>query len=602
MTVLSRCFTSLSVAVGLSLPVAASAQLNTLHTYQQGGGVTRAGGSEILSYTAHESTLLSTVANAGAGAFGISILSLDTAAALSERAYLDLSTTFGSMASVSSVAADPLGRGFGVATVIPTNNTSTQGKLVFFDYTAGFSGGSRILATLDVGYHPDSVSFSQDGSQIFVVNEGEFNASVANAATTGNAPGSLSTISLAGISSLNQVNNTNLTGSNVGTFDFSAGNLASGVTLQGLRNHSITAVGTSGAFIGTVPDFNSLSVYGDSHFYKGIEPEFAAQLGNKVYVTLQENNAIGVFDTTTNKWENIYKLGTITQTIDASDQDGAGGTKAVSINDTVVGLPMPDTIRAFSTNGQNYLVTVNEGDARADDRDISRFGDTGGNDSMNPILDTNLPGTATGIRANSELGRLNISRLDGDLDLDGKIDTPTMIGTRSFTIWDADTGAKVWDSGSLETLLSTLAPATHNMNSGDPTKWDERSDDKGPEPEALAVAQVGSQIFAFIGLERQNGLLMYDITDPANPTFLSYVNSNTDGLISPESLLVIAAGQNPTGKTLLIAGYEGLDDATMSGVGVYSIPEPSRAMLVFAGLGSFLFLRRRPRTATAAVA
>ena len=44
------------------------------------------------------------VALAGAGAFGISILSLDTAAALSERAYLDLSTTFGSTASVSSVA------------------------------------------------------------------------------------------------------------------------------------------------------------------------------------------------------------------------------------------------------------------------------------------------------------------------------------------------------------------------------------------------------------------------------------------------------------------------------------------------------------------
>ena len=577
--------------------------LTLLNTYVE-GNVTRTGGSEILSYTTQDNTLLATVANATTSAFGVQIMTLSSGATLSERAYIDYSGTFGATAnisSISSVAADPANRGFGVATLIPTANTSTQGKIAFYDLTSGFSGGSRNLVTLDVGFHPDSVTFSADGTKLVIVNEGEFNAGVANPSTTGNAAGSISVIDLTSIT--NTAGIAALTNGNVSTFDFSSGNLDTGVNLNGIRNSSVAALGlgtaSAQAFIADVPNFTTLAG-SDPDFFKGMEPEFAAVLGDKVHVTLQENNAIATFDLTSNKWTAVRNLGTITQTIDASDQDGP----SISINDTVKGLPMPDTMKAFTSSGTNYLITVNEGDARGDDRDVSRFGDIAGGDSMNTILDTTtvFPATQTGSRANSVMGRLNVSRLDGDTGAnggtagDGKIDEAVMIGTRSMTIWNADTGAKVWDSGqststNFETLLASLDPTRFNMNNGLTSNFDTRSDDKGPEPEALTIGQFGSSLLAFVGLERQNGLMVYDITDVNNPTFVSYLNSQTDGLISPESMVYIPAGQSPTGSAVLLTGYEGTGSLG-SGIGVYGVPEPSRALLSLVGF-AFIALRRR---------
>jgi hypothetical protein len=579
-----------TIALSLLIAVSSARSITLMNAYVE-GNVTRTGGSEIISFTTHDNTLLATVANAGASAaYGVQLMTLSSGATLSERAYIDYSTMFGTVSaisSVSSVAADPSNRGFGVATLVPTANTTTQGKLAFFDLTSGFSGGSRTLVTLDVGFHPDSVTFSADGSKLIVVNEGEFNAGVTNPSTTGNSPGSISVIDLSSITSASQV--ASLTNGSVSTFDFSASNLASGVSLAGIRNPSVAALGTSGVLISSVPDFNALAT-SDPDFYKGMEPEFAAVLGNKVHVTLQENNAIATFDLTTNKWAAVNNLGTITQTIDASDQDGP----SISINDTVKGLPMPDTMRAFTSGGTNYLITVNEGDARVDDRDVSRFGSTSGNTSMNTILDPSLVSDPS--RVNSVLGRLNVSRLNGDNNGDGKIDEAVMIGTRSMTIWNADTGAKVWDSGqststNFETILASLDPTRFNMNNGLTSNFDTRSDDKGPEPEALTIGQFGSSLLAFVGMERQNGLMVYDITNPNTPTFVSYLNSQTDGLISPESMVYIPISQSPTGSALLITGYEGTGSSG-SGIGVYAVPEPSRAVLAFAGLFS-VFLRRR---------
>jgi len=578
-----------------SLLLAVNAEaLTLLNSFNVVDGA-RAGGAEILAFTTDMNTLLSTVSNNGGGSFGVQVLTLGSNASLTERGFVDLSGTFGASSNwngASSVSVDPLGRGWGAVSLIPSANTTTVGKVAFFDYR-----NPAALVTVDVGFHPDSVRFSTDGSKLFVVNEGEFNNSVANPSTSGNAPGSISIIDLAGITNLADVNGTNITSGNVSTFDFSSGNLAAGVTLEGIRNPSIAAVGTSGTFIGAVPDFSDIAVYGDADFFKGLEPEFVVQDGNKLHVSLQENNALATFDLTTNKWEKITSLGTITQTIDASDQDGGA-----FINDVVKGLPMPDTIAQYSVAGTSYIVTVNEGDARGDDRDISRFGDVGGNDSMNNILDTTIfPTTQTGVRANSELGRLNVSRLDGDTGAnggtagDGKIDEPVMIGTRSFSIWNADTGDLVWDSGSLETVLLGLEPGFHNNNQGafgTPPNTDPRSDDKGPEPEALTLGQFGSSTLAFVGMERQGGILVYDITDPNNPfqvNYFSAADNYAEDLIGPEGMVFISAADSPTGQALLLTGFE-----VTNGIGVYAVPEPSRALLGFVGL-AFIALRRRRR-------
>lgn len=550
------------------------------------GQVALPGGGEIVSYTADNHTLATTyfTGNTAGSTQGVNLYNF-AGASTTFRATADFSSLFGqgNTYSVSSVALDPLGRGFGVATIIPTANTTTLSKLAFFNYNTG-----SLLHSIDVGYHADSVRFSDDGVRLVVANEGEANLNGTNAA------GSLSVVSLSGITQASQVSGI----ASATTTDFSSGNLATGVSISGIRNPYIPAVGApgaGGAFVANVPNFTAPANIDPA----GMEPEYAVVSGNKVYVSLQENNAIGVLDLTTNQWEKIHNLGTIQQTIDATD---TGAT--ASIDKTVAGLPMPDTIAVTTINGVKYIVTANEGDARIDDRDLSRFGDTGGNDSMNPILDPAL--IADPSRANSQLGRLNVSRIDGDTNGDGKIDTPVMFGTRSFSIWNAETGQLVADSGSLEAVLLSLDPTRHNINRENVT-LDNRSDDKGPEPEALVVFTRDGHTYAAIGLERQNGLLLYDISDPTTPKFVDYINGLDNALVSPESLLYISADQSPDNIAYILAGFEGVDGSGASaGIGIYAltgsvaVPEPSTYGIA-AGLSALalaLWRRRKMRPAS----
>ncbi len=48
------------------------------------------------------------------------------------------------------------------------------------------------------------------------------------------------------------------------------------------------------------------------------------------------------------------------------------------------------------------------------------------------------------------------------------------------------------------------------------------SDDKGPEPEALAIGEIDGRTYAFIGNERIGGVAAYDISDPGAPVFMDY--------------------------------------------------------------------------------
>jgi hypothetical protein len=531
-----------------------------------------------------------TTAIAG-GVHQVNIFGIGADAQKTDLGVINFSDAFGgaaNMRGLSSVAVDPLGR-FGVATLIPTNNATTPGKLGFFNLSTG-----AVIGTVDVGYHPDSVTFSADGSRLVVVNEGEFNPNVSagglpyvgtNAGNV-NAPGSISYLNVAGIGSGNL---NDLPGLAVTTRDFSAGNLAAGVSIDTLRNANLPALGTSGTFINTVPVFNTAAP-------EAIEPEFASVVGDKVYVSLQDNNALAVFDFTADKWVEAKNLGTISQTIDATDQNASGATEnVISISKTVAGLPMPDTVGTYTVAGKTYVVTANEGDARVDDRDISRFGDTGGNDSMNNLVDTNAPSnfpiTGTGERALDQLGRLNVSRIDGDGDGDGKIDTPTMIGTRSFSIFEQTEAGltRVYDSGSfLE---------THIAASGG---WvDSRSDDKGPEPEGLTVAMIGGNVYLFIGMERTGHIMMFDVTDPTAVAFMSSVL--VPGAARPEGFNFVSAANSPTGTNILIVGFEGdgTDSATER-IAIFEVtpsvvPEPASfaAIAGLMALGGVAMRRRR---------
>jgi len=486
-------------------------------------------------------------------------------------------TGSGNLFGLSSVAIDPTGRGFGVAALIPTNRTTTVGLLGFFNTATGAIIGNL---SISAGFHPDSLTFSADGTRLVVVNEGEFVAGLTNTAGS---------ISILDISSINSGNLGNLTGLSASTFDFSSGNRAAGVTLDGLRNPSVGALGTSGNFIQTVPNFTALAG-SDPDFFKGMEPEYASISGNKITVTLQEANALAIFDLNTNKWEEIHNLGTINQIVDGGDFDlpPGGNGSAKLIDDTVAGLPMPDTVATFTIGNKTYAVTANEGDVRTDDRDGSRLGDTAGNDTMNgTILDPSIQNNAA-LRGNLTIGRLNVSRIDGDTDGDGDIDVPTMFGTRSLSIWDIETGALVSDTGSLfeQTILS-LDTAGYA---------DGRSDDKGPEPEGLTLGTIDGRRYAFVGMERNNAIMMIDITDPEDIFLVDYNRVTDVGAVPlrPEGMQFVSAADSPNGQNLLIVGFEGDGAVVGERIVVFSvIPEPSTALLILIGGGVAALRRRR---------
>ena len=97
-------------------------------------------------------------------------------------------------------------------------------------------------------------------------------------------------------------------------------------------------------------------------------------------------------------------------------------------------------------------------------------------------------------------------------------------GARSFSIWD-ENGELVFDSGDdFATIALMNEGKNFNSTNDSNDSGDDRSDDKGIEPEAIEVAQINSRHYAFIGLERQGGIMIYDITDPKQAQFLHYVN------------------------------------------------------------------------------
>jgi len=156
---------------------------------------------------------------------------------------------------------------------------------------------------------------------------------------------------------------------------------------------------------------------------------------------------------------------------------------------------------------------------------------------------------------NSQMGRINISNVDGDTDGDGDIDVLHSYGSRGFTIFNAETGEVVFDSGSeFARIVADANPGGFNDDDGD--SGEDRSDNKGVEPEALTFGQIGEKTIAFIGLERDGGIMAYDVTNPAEATFLTYFSGRPDGDISPEGFTFVSASESTTGQPQLIAAYE----------------------------------------------
>jgi hypothetical protein len=247
---------------------------------------------------------------------------------------------------------------------------------------------------------------------------------------------------------------------------------------------------------------------------------------------------------------------------------------------------MPDAIDCYTPKGRGkgrgkktFCITANEGDDRGDAdedargdairfkdiEDVVSFGRTGLNASA--ALD------AMDLGADEALGRLNISSIDG-IDENGDLDQLFAYGARSFSIWD-EHGNLVFDSGDMLEQITSLAfpeyfNASNDANEDDGAPAiDDRSDNKGPEPEAVTIAKIRGQHYAFIGLERIGGVAVFDVSDPKDPEFVLYEN-NRDfladneavemglaGDFGPESILIIEKKDSPLrGTALMVVANE----------------------------------------------
>ena len=229
--------------------------------------------------------------------------------------------------------------------------------------------------------------------------------------------------------------------------------------------------------------------------------------------------------------------------LDPSDEDG------IDIrNEPVLGIYQPDAIAAYEVDGETYYVTANEGDARDEDERVEEL-------ELDPTAFPN----AEELQTDEELGRLEVSTINGDIDGDGDYDRLVSYGARSFSIRDAN-GNLVFDSGDdFAQITARQVPQLFNSN-GTVDSFDSRSDAKGAEPEGVVVGKVDGKTYAFIGIERTGGIMVYDISEPIDAEFVQYINpidENGDALdLAPEGLQFIPAVESPNGVPLLTVSNE----------------------------------------------
>lgn len=282
------------------------------------------------------------------------------------------------------------------------------------------------------------------------------------------------------------------------------------------------------------------------------EPEYIVfdATGSTAYVALQEANAMATVDLASNRITTVTGLGVkdfrlAGNEIDPSDRDG----KVELRNVDAYGFYQPDGMASYSVGGQTFIVMANEGDARADEQDEAR---------------------ASTFGATGELARLTVSTADS---APGEL---YAFGARSFSIRDTE-GNIVFDSGS-ELDAKAIELGLYD---------DGRSDNKGMEPEGVALGTIGGRTLAFIGLERAttSAIAVYDVTDPANASFVDMIVSPGD--LSPEGLTTFSVG----GVLYLAVANE--VSGTTSLFSVTAVPEPGTWAMLAGGLGVIGWLRRR---------
>lgn len=449
-----------------------------------------------------------------------------------------------------------------MAVAVPAEDKATNGLVLF--YNGLDTSSPTFVKAVEVGNLPDMVTFTPDASKVLTANEGEPSGDY-----NIDPEGSISVIAMVdGMPSDTSVN--------ISFSDYN-GKQAE-LESKGMHFPNPSGRTINGTLITTT-------------VAQDLEPEYITTTNDIAYVTLQENNGLAIVDLTDNSVKVIglgFKDWSEFQ-IDAMED----GTVSFGQYGDLYGMYMPDTIASYQWKDANFLLTANEGDAReyffdtlnADgeqDEDLCEA--AGGQDfdeddgclsyteeTQGRRLDY-APGSNLATIASDDpedfdftaypLGRLTVTAALGDSDNDGEYEGLYAYGARSFTIWDSN-GLVVFDSGDdFERITASIHGNAFN-NNNDENEGDSRSANKGPEPEALTVGQVGGKTYAFIGMERLGGIFVYDVTNPYNAKFVDYVinrdlaeGGDLIGDSAPEGMVFVDASNSPTGNALVIIGNE----------------------------------------------
>lgn len=404
------------------------------------------------------------------------------------------------------------------------DDPTQPGTLAFFDTDA-----NALRPPITVGATPDMAAFTPNGKWLLIANEAEPNSY--GLPDSVDSEGSISVI------------------------DLRSGVLAATVRTAGFGSFNAKKSALQQA---------GVRIFGPgATVAQDLEPEYIAVSTNSktAWVTLQEANAVAEVDILGAAVTSIKPLGTKDHSIagnglDASDQDGpAIATRAVR------GMYMPDAIVAFQLRGKTFLVTANEGDVREWDgiKGPGTDNEAARASTLAAQLDGPLP---------AGVNRLNVTSVPGlaggDTDGNGKINVLQSFGARSISVWSTSLN-QLADTGDQLEQVTKVAPGVNFNASNTNNTVDNRSDDKGPEPEGIALGQIAGTWYAFVALERVSGVAVYDLSTPSSPAFVEYVsnrnfaqapNSGLAGDLGPEGLVFISGDESPTGEPLLVVANE----------------------------------------------
>lgn len=463
-----------------------------------------------------------------------------------------------------------------LAIAVGADTKQENGAVLF--YQLDMQGQGSFLKAVESGPLPDMLTFTPDGTRVLVANEGEPASDYSI-----DPEGSISVIAINDGTPADFATNINFSTDMVFSSDLLDDE---DYDTDQERMQLLAADGVK--FAG--PEGNTVA--------KDLEPEYITVSADSTtaYVALQENNAIAIVDLDDMTVE-VRALGFkhwADFDIDFTNRDELA---AFSRLPNVFGMYQPDTIASYSWNGATFILSANEGDARDYDAfsEEVRVADIIDPDELNQSLSADLQDLYHSTGGKDGLGRLKVTTVLGDADQDGEYEELYAYGARSFSIWDQNINL-VYDSGDDFGKISSAILGDNFNSAHTENKGDNRSDDKGGEPEAIAVGEINGRVYAFIASERSGDLFIYDVTNPFNVAFVTHYNNRDFGVefeldddldnpcdesegldctevpnagdLGPESIAFISQANSPNGNALIVIGNE------VSGtVTVYQITE-----------------------------